>query len=139
MEIFLLYQLLRGCGYLHSHVLLNKWLTLADYLYIYLLLPVITSLRSYVGISMISNQPVEGLKIVLQFRPTLFLMIALPVCCCHIDFLYDLSGPHVPNLTVLFCNYLRWKMSTNSLSLFELLTYLAQLSIQIALMKRTFQ
>ena len=26
---------LRGCGYLHIHVLLNIWLTLADDLYMY--------------------------------------------------------------------------------------------------------
>ena len=58
-------------------------------------------MRSYVDISTISNQPVVGSIIVLQVRITLFLMIAPHVFCCLIDLLYDLSGPHAKNLTVL--------------------------------------
>ena len=91
----------RGRGYMHRHVLLNNWLTLADDLSVYSLLPVIFSSRSYVGISTISNQPVARSIIVLQVILTLFLMIAPPVCCCIINLLYALSGTHAPNLKVL--------------------------------------
>ena len=43
---------------------------------------------------------------------------------------------HIPQF--YFCNILRWKMSINSLSLFELLTYLARLSKQIRLCEKAF-
>ena len=42
---------LRGCGYMHSPLLLNIWLTLADDLSIYSSLPAFTSSRSNVGIN----------------------------------------------------------------------------------------
>ena len=59
---------LRGRGYLHSHVLLNNWLTLADDLYMYSWLPAVTSSRSNVGISKVSNQPVAWSIIATQFK-----------------------------------------------------------------------
>ena len=62
---------------------------------------VVSKSRSYVGISTIPNQPLAGLIMVLQVRPTLYLMIVPPIYCCLIDLLYDLSDPHAPNLTVL--------------------------------------
>ena len=91
----------RGRGYLHRHVLLNNCLTLADDLFMYSSLLVVSKSRSYVGISTIPNQPLAGLIMVLQVRPTLYLMIVPPIYCCLIDLLYDLSDPHAPNLTVL--------------------------------------
>ena len=91
----------RGCGYLHIHVLLNRWITLADDLYIYSSLTVVSSSRLKVSISKITNQPVAGSIIVLQVRPTLFIMIAPPVCCCLIELIYDLSSSHEPNIVVL--------------------------------------
>ena len=94
-----------GRGYLYSHVMLNNWLTLAYYLYMYSSLPVETSLRSYVSISTIYNQPVAGSIIVLQAILILFIIIVLPVYCCLIDFLYDLSGQYAPNLTVLVLKF----------------------------------
>ena len=68
------------CGrrYLHIHVLLNSWLTLADYLYMYSSLPIVTSLRSNVGISKISNQPVAGSIIGMQVRLAFLQIIAPP-------------------------------------------------------------
>ena len=79
---------LRGCGYLHRNVLLNIWLTLSDDLSIYSLLPAVTSLRSNVGISTISNHPVAGSIIVMQVRLALFWMIATAGCYWLIDLLY---------------------------------------------------
>ena len=51
---------LRGRGYLHSHVLLKTWITLADDLSTHSSLSSATSSRSNVGIPMISSQPVAG-------------------------------------------------------------------------------
>ena len=82
-------------------LLFKNRINLSDDIYMHSSLPVVSSSRSYVGISTISNNPVVGFIIVLQVRPTLFLMIAPHVCCCLIDFLYDLLGPHAPNLTFL--------------------------------------
>ena len=69
----------RGHRYLHSHVLLNSWIDLADDLSIYSSLPDATSPRSNVDILNISNQPVAGSIIVMQVRLALFQMIAPPV------------------------------------------------------------
>ena len=77
-----------GCGYVHSHVLLNSWLTLADDLYIYLSLPSAISSRSDIGILTILNQPVVGSIIFMQVRLVLLRMTFPPGCCCLIDFLY---------------------------------------------------
>ena len=78
----------RGCGYLHSHVLLNIWITLADYLSMYSSLPAVASSRSNIGISTTSNQPVTGSIIVIQVRLSSFCMIAPPGFCCLVDLLY---------------------------------------------------
>ena len=43
----------------------------------------------------------------------------------------DLPGPHAPHPTVQFNNFIGWQMSINIISLLQLLTYLARLSIQI--------
>ena len=75
-------------GYLHSYVSLNNWITLLDDLSMYLSLAPVTSLRSYVGISTISNQPVLELIVFMQARLKLFLIIASPGSCCIIEFLY---------------------------------------------------
>ena len=79
---------LRGRGYLHIHVLIKNYPTLADDLSMYSSLPSVTSSRLYVGISTILNYPVEGLIVVIQARLTFFKMIAPPGLCCIIDLLY---------------------------------------------------
>ena len=81
---------LHGRGYLLRRVLLNNWLTLADDLSTYSPLLPITSLKLYVGISKISNQPVVGSIIDIQVRLTLYIVISLPDFCCLI---YLISGP----------------------------------------------
>ena len=83
---------LHGLGYLLRHVLLNNWLTQADDLSTYSPLLPITSLKSYVGISTISNQPVVGSIIDIQVRIALYLMIALPDFCCLIYLIYGPIG-----------------------------------------------
>ena len=75
-------------GDLHIHELFKNWLTLEDGLSMYSSLPAVTSLMLNVSISMISNQLVEGLIIFMEFRLTLFQIIAPPGCCCLIDLLY---------------------------------------------------
>ena len=79
---------LRGCGYLYSHVLLNKWLTLEDYLYMYSSLPPVTSSRSNIGISKILIRPVAGSIILIQVRLTFFQTTDPHECCCIIYLLY---------------------------------------------------
>ena len=74
--------------YIHIHVLLKNWLTIADDLSIYLLFPSVTSSRSNDGTLKISNQPVVGLITVIQARLKLLFIIAPPSCCCLIDLLY---------------------------------------------------
>ena len=86
-----------GCGYLHSHVLLNIWLTLEDDLSMYSSLPSASSSRSNIDILKISNQPVLGSTIVIQVRLELFRMTVLPRWCCLIDLLY---GPIRSTCTV---------------------------------------
>ena len=77
-----------GRGYLLIHVLLNNRLVPSDELPVYSSLLPVTPSISYVGNSVISNQPIAGSIIVMQVRLPLFLMIVLPVLYCLIDLVY---------------------------------------------------
>ena len=79
-----------GRGYLHSHVLLNSWITLADDLSMYSSLPSATPSRSNVGILNLSNHPVAGSIIFIQVGLEFLRFTVPPGCYCIIDFLYGL-------------------------------------------------
>ena len=122
--------------YLNSHVLLNNWLTLADD-FIITRSSLIEVLRCYfnniepswVGVD---QYPAGQTNIIPNDNATRMLL------SYTIDvWTYQVHMHQVSHF--YFFIFIRWKMSTNSLSLFALSKYLARLSVQFSCVTRPFQ
>ena len=128
-----------GRGYLHSHMLLNNWLTLEDYLSMYSSLLIDTSSRSNVGISTNLklacgrvNHCHAGQASILSNDGSAWLLLSYILAICT----YQVYMHCIPRFQ--FCGILRWQMSIKSLSIFEQLTCLAHLRKQLRLCDKAF-
>ena len=84
---------LRESGYMHIHLWLNIWITLAEDLSMYSVLPFSTSSSSKQESLKILNHTIYGSRIFMQARITPFLMIEPPWLCCIIDLEYVHISP----------------------------------------------
>ena len=73
------------CRYLHSHVWLNIYNTIAYYLSMYYVLSLGTSSSLKHGDSTILKHPLAGSSIIMKISLTFLWVIASPAWCCHID------------------------------------------------------
>ena len=128
-----------GRRYLLIHVLLNNCLTLADGLSIYSSLPPVTSSMSYIGTWLILNPNHGGVNnrhagetsIILNYSAScLLLSYRLTI------WTYQVHMHCIPWL--YFWCILGWQKFINSISCFELFTYIARLSIQLYLRDKAF-
>ena len=128
-----------GWGYLHSHMLLNKWITFEDNLSIYL--PLQTHDLIYVkgqdfdnleaSHSNSNNHYVGNTNIILYGSAT-YLILSYRLSIWN----YQACINCIP--WIYLCNVLGWKTYIESLYIFELFIYLAWSIIQIWLCKKAY-